>query len=199
MHSLVVILGPPFFFSLCCVSCLLDLNDFLFLYLVPFFAKVYPPRKFLGKGAWEVKILRLYSWSIGNLESVLKIIFPYNFKCHAPLSYSIHYSCENSDTGFFLFFFFLHGACFNTLEAFISFFSPPTLFTPDTSWWCVGFHSFMLMGTWLGGVCHFVGLSTSILGNFLFYLFDNFLSSIFFILSFLNCYYLNVGPHRLIL
>lgn len=30
-----------------------------------------------------------YSWLIGNLESMLKIIFPQNFKGRAPLSYSI--------------------------------------------------------------------------------------------------------------
>lgn len=96
----------------------------------PFLPKYIHHENFLGKGAWAVKILRLYSsenifildWLV--VWSLLKIIFPYNFKCHAPLSYSIHYSCENSDTVF------LHGVCFYTLEAFSSFFSPlapPTL------------------------------------------------------------------------
>lgn len=129
-HSLVVILGPPSFWVSVVSPVYWILMTSSFFIQCPFLPKYIYHENFLGKGAWAVKILRLYSsenifildWLV--VWSLLKIIFPYNFKCHAPLSYSIHYSCENSDTVF------LHGVCFYTLEAFSSFFSPlapPTL------------------------------------------------------------------------
>lgn len=68
---------------------------------------------------------------------MLKIIFPQRFKDLAPLSYSICYTSESSDT------ILLHGASFYILEAFSSFLLPLTLYDDV----CVGLHSFMLMGT----------------------------------------------------
>lgn len=177
-HRLVAVLGSPFCFSPCWI-CLLDPMTSSFSLYCPFFCfcqSVPATKNFLGKGAWSKNLetlqLRkcLYSWLIGNLESMLKVFFPKNFKGSCPLSYSICYSCEISHT------ILLHGICFYTLEAFRGFF---LLLTFRGDVW-VFIHSFIHSCWWVLDLVESVNRETSsILGNFLCYLFDNFLSFIF--------------------